>query len=85
MIRKLNPEQLYNRCDAGSFVFQTTSEIEDFGGTISQEKALRALDFGLAMNSSGFNIFVLGETGTGKMSTVMALRSIKVVASAIFF
>ncbi|HBA53905.1 MAG TPA: hypothetical protein DCZ04_05460, partial [Syntrophorhabdus aromaticivorans] len=32
---------------------------------------MRALDFGLSMDSSGFNIFALGETGTGKMTTVM--------------
>ncbi|NLT22972.1 MAG: AAA family ATPase [Syntrophorhabdus sp.] len=39
--------------------------------TIGQEKALRSLDFGLNMDSTGFNVFAIGESGTGKMSTVM--------------
>jgi lon-related putative ATP-dependent protease len=39
--------------------------------TIGQEKALKSLDFGLSMDSKGFNIFAIGESGTGKMSTVM--------------
>ncbi len=39
--------------------------------TIGQEKALKSLDFGLNMDSQGFNIFAIGESGTGKMSTVM--------------
>jgi lon-related putative ATP-dependent protease len=53
------------------FTFNTTDDIQGIPGTIGQEKAIRALDFGLSMDSSGFNIFALGETGTGKMTTVM--------------
>ena len=34
---------------------------------------MRALDFGLGIDSDGFNIFALGESGTGKMTTVMTL------------
>jgi len=72
MIEKLNPEQLYKRCNPDElFAFNTTNEIADFKGTIGQEKALRAMDFGLTMDSKGFNIFALGENGTGKMSTIM--------------
>ncbi len=71
MVTKLAPEALYKRCDPEMFTFDTTEDLEGFPGTIGQEKALKALDFGLSMDSSGFNIFALGESGTGKMTTIM--------------
>lgn len=71
MVTKLAPEALYQRCDPEMFTFDTTEDLEGFPGTIGQEKALKALDFGLSMDSSGFNIFALGESGTGKMTTIM--------------
>jgi lon-related putative ATP-dependent protease len=73
MAVKVEPEALYKRCDSDIFEFDTTEELGPFTGTIGQEKALRALDFGLSMDSTGFNIFALGESGTGKMTTIMTL------------
>jgi lon-related putative ATP-dependent protease len=73
MHRKLVPEELYKRCDAGIFDFKNTSDIQCERGTIGQERAMRALDFGLSLDSKGFNIFILGESGTGKMTTIKAL------------
>ncbi len=77
MITKLQPEDVYKKCDPEMFKFNTTQEIGDFGGTIGQEKALKALDFGLSIDSDGFNIFALGESGTGKMTTVTTLLNEK--------
>ncbi len=71
MITKLGPEELYKKCDPGTFTFSRTDSIVEFPRTIGQEKALKSLDFGLNMDSTGFNIFAIGESGTGKMSTVM--------------
>ncbi len=82
VIRKLNAEDLYKRCDPESFSFATTDDITQFSGTIGQEKALRSLDFGLGMDSTGFNIFAIGETGTGKMSTIMAMLNEKAGSEA---
>ena len=77
MITKLNPEDIYRKCDPEFFKFNTTQDIVEFGGTIGQEKALKALDFGLGINSDGFNIFALGESGTGKMTTITTLLNEK--------
>lgn len=75
MTQKLAPEALHKKCDPDMFSFNTTEDMLNVPGTIGQEKALRALDFGLSMDSTGFNIFALGESGTGKMTTIMsALR-----------
>ena len=72
-MRKLSPEDLYTACDEKIFDFGTTDELDGQYKIIGQEKALRSLDFGLGMESSGFNIFVLGESGSGRMSVVTHL------------
>jgi predicted ATP-dependent protease len=43
--------------------------LEDF---IGQERAVRAIEFGLGVTKPGFNIFVTGLTGTGKTSIIKA-------------
>lgn len=73
MAVKLKPEDLYKCCELDIFKFNTTDDIGKFKGTIGQERALRSLDFGLGLLSKGFNIYVLGESGTGKMRTVRTL------------
>lgn len=80
MITKLNPDQLYKKCDPGSFTFSSTDRITDLPVTIGQDKALKALDFGLGMDSNGFNIFAIGESGTGKMTTIMYMLKQKAAA-----
>ena len=40
---------------------------------IGQERALKALHFGLDIRDSGFNIYVSGLPGTGKLTAVMGL------------
>ena len=35
-----------------------------------QDRAVTAIDFGLGIKDSGFNIFILGEPGTGRSSTI---------------
>lgn len=77
MAEKLKPEDLYRCCDLDMFKFNTTDEIERFEGTIGQEKALKSLDFGLSLTSKGFNIYALGESGTGKMRTIRTLLTEK--------
>jgi len=73
MVIQLGPDALYNRCNPDEFSFNTTDEIKDFQAIIGQERALKALDFGLGIDSMGFNIFALGESGTGKVSTIMSI------------
>jgi lon-related putative ATP-dependent protease len=77
MARQLTAEELYRCCDRKIFSFKTTDDLPPFEGTIGQERALEAIDFGLGLQSMGFNIFVLGESGTGKTSTIKALISRK--------
>jgi len=39
-------------------------------GILGQERAQSALDFGIAMQNPGYNIFVMGEPGTGRLSMI---------------
>ncbi len=73
----LTYDKLYRSCDPNVFTFNTTEDLPDFKETIGQERALHALDFGLSLESTGFNIFILGEHGTGKMTTVRSFLSEK--------
>jgi lon-related putative ATP-dependent protease len=83
MADTLRFDQLYRFCDPNFFTFHTTSDLPDFKETIGQERALHALDFGLGLESSGFNIFVLGEHGTGKMTTVRSFLAQKAMGEPI--
>jgi lon-related putative ATP-dependent protease len=77
MPNSLTFDKLYRFCAPDIFTFNTTDELPDVKETIGQEKALHALDFGLSLDSAGFNIFILGEHGTGKMTTVKSFLSRK--------
>lgn len=60
------------RCDSSLLPFTCTSEITPLEDFIGQERAIRAIEFGLGVNKPGFNIFVTGLTGTGKTSIIKA-------------
>ncbi len=62
-------------CDPRIFKFKNTSEIKPLDGVIGQKRAVQAIEFGLNMKSSGYNIFVTGEEGTGKSTIVRDLIS----------
>jgi len=55
------------------FDFKDTSELEPLDTVIGQERAIEAIDFGLNMKGSEYNIFVTGLEGTGKSTIVRKL------------
>lgn len=63
-------EKLKLLCDTNDLNFKTTSEIKPLEGIIGQERAKKALEFGLNINSAGYNIFVTGVSGTGRTTSV---------------
>lgn len=44
----------------------SSRDVAPFESFIGQERAIRAMEFGLGMDASGYNIFVAGAQGTGK-------------------
>jgi len=67
----LRPEQLYRRTDPASLGFDTTAELPPLVGAIGQAEGMAALEFGVSMRGGGYNIFVLGESGSGRRSFVL--------------
>ncbi|QJB57776.1 ATP-binding protein [Pseudodesulfovibrio sp. zrk46] len=60
----LNPDQLG---------FNTTDDLEPQSGIIGQKRGVEAFRFGMGMQKKGYNIFVTGEPGTGRLSSVKKL------------
>ncbi|NLL07080.1 MAG: AAA family ATPase [Clostridiaceae bacterium] len=67
-IKGLSYKMLRKECDPKSFKFNDTSELEALEDIIGQERAAKALQFGLKIKTRGYNIFMCGPTGTGKTS-----------------
>lgn len=72
-IEPLSYEQLSHNCDPSSLGFETTADlapVEDV--TLGQERALDSIEFGLDMETAGFNLYIAGRPGTGRNSSIMA-------------
>ncbi len=67
---RLDPEKLQICCTADQFDFDSTEELEKLDETIGQNRAIESVEFGIDINSPGFNIFAYGKKGTGKHQTV---------------
>jgi predicted ATP-dependent protease len=68
-VSKIIAAQLRVTVDPGSLGFSETSELlQDALPWIGQERAERAARFGLAMDQTDYNLFVLGEVGSGRSS-----------------
>jgi len=70
---RLAPEKLRWNCDPQLFEFETTEELPDLEYAIGQKRALRSIEFGLGMEETGFNLFISGETGTSRTSTIRSI------------
>ena len=69
---EVSVEKLRWECDPKLFDFECTKDLAPLREFIGQERATRAVEFGLNMANSGYNIYVAGITGTGKTSMVKA-------------
>jgi lon-related putative ATP-dependent protease len=70
MARELGVEALRWTCPPDWLRADSTAAIEPSRGIIGQKRAVRALEFGLKISSLGYNIFVTGLTGTGRMTAI---------------
>jgi len=66
-------DDLYKHCDPAIFDFAGTDELSTHSETIGQQRAVQAIQFGLEIDSPGFNIFVMGSAGTGRRTTVQRI------------
>lgn len=73
--------KLRTEFDPAKLPFTTTAEMEKLPNEmIGQERAEQAMDFGLTVEQTGYNLFVVGPAGTGRMT--YALDSVEKKAKA---
>lgn len=77
---KLPLEKLRNSTHCETLGFSTTEEIEKLKDIIGQQRAVQAMSFGLAVNCKGYNIFVVGNPGSGR--TTYSLDRLNAVAGS---
>ena len=63
---ELTYKNLKKICNPDVFEFETTEELDNVGLVYGQERAVAALQFGLSINSKGYNLYVEGPAGVGK-------------------
>ncbi len=72
MLKRLTHDQLRETCDKSVLSFKSTKDLTPPADIIGQERAVRAMEFGLKIDLKGYNIFMTGLTGTGKTSYARA-------------
>lgn len=70
--RELKAEELRFTCQDDLLAFETTETVPPLEVMVGQERAVKAMEFGLFTKSSGYNIYVSGLVGTGKMTYAKA-------------
>ncbi|MFO1436174.1 MAG: AAA family ATPase [Gammaproteobacteria bacterium] len=66
----LAPDQLYRESKFEGLHFETTDDTESLTSIAGQERAREAVTFAVGLRRQGYNLFVLGPAGVGKMSLV---------------
>jgi lon-related putative ATP-dependent protease len=65
------------RLDTAELGFGTTDELQPLDEVVGQERAMRALELGLAVRHRGYNVYVSGMTGAGKKQLIQRLLEAK--------
>ena len=65
-VSELSPEKLRLQCRPDQVGCETSAELGPVDGIIGQDRALKALKFGVEMKGKGFNVYVAGPPITGK-------------------
>ena len=65
-------DTLCRYCDPAQFDFDTTDRLEPLADAFGQDRAIAAIELGVGIRRSGFNLFVLGDPATGKLDATQA-------------
>src|SRR5512136_3507264 len=75
MQHELPIEKLRRSCDPETVGCSSSAELSALGTIIGQERAIKALQFGLGIKERGFNMFVAGLPGSGRTTAVQGFLS----------
>ncbi|MCD6473171.1 AAA family ATPase [Candidatus Aerophobetes bacterium] len=68
--KELSFKELKKYYDLTTFEYETTEDFPPVEEVIGQERAVKAIEFGLNIDAPGYNIYVTGMSDTGRTSTV---------------
>jgi ATP-dependent Lon protease len=66
-------EKLRWRLDPATLSFETTEDLQPLKDIIGQTRGVEAFRFGINIDRPGYNVFVTGAVGSGRMATVKKL------------
>ncbi|MEJ2747092.1 MAG: AAA family ATPase [Anaerolineae bacterium] len=69
-VSPLSSEKLRRVCSQEHYNFETTADLSPKTNIIGQPRGTRAIEFGIGIQSQGYNTFVLGPTGTGRATAI---------------
>ncbi|NIS44968.1 MAG: AAA family ATPase, partial [Aliifodinibius sp.] len=69
-VKPLSIDQLRRVCDPAQFDFKSTEELSSLDEVLGQDRAVKAVSFGIDIESPGYNMYALGPPGTGKTTTI---------------
>lgn len=69
----LPPEALYSACDLAELPFSSTDTLPELDASAIHGRAIEAMHLGLDIHHEGYNLFVLGETGSGRHAIIRQL------------
>lgn len=76
---ELSYKELKKYCNPNSFKFETTDELDGADAVYGQDRGIKALEFGLSVDSKGYNLYLEGPSGVGK--TMYTKKYVNKVAS----
>jgi predicted ATP-dependent protease len=69
-IAPLPVKQLRAHIDLSYLNIESTSDLEGVSSFLGQPRAKKSLEFGISMRGGGYNLYVMGDTGTGRQSLI---------------
>jgi len=70
MITELPADKAYKVCGGDDIGCNSSAELTALETIVGQDRAIRAMQFGLGIKEKGFNIYVSGMPGTGRTTAV---------------
>lgn len=67
---RIEVDHLRRTCDPALFEFESTEELSPLDAVIGQQRAVRAVSFGIDIESPGYHMYAMGPAGTGKTTTI---------------
>ncbi|MBS0351245.1 MAG: AAA family ATPase, partial [Proteobacteria bacterium] len=78
-IKPLPSKLLCTKCNLKLLNFSTTNELAVLSEPIGQDRAMSAIELGIHIRQSGYNLYLLGPKGTGKYNLINSVLKLEAV------